>query len=233
MLREIIITLIVGGLNILAWKKSLLDYKGSLASFVIGWVSLFTGSMYFIAFLMFMSIGSLASKYKSKIKEKKGVIQTTRGLGNVLGNGLIPFLFILVEIITQRHIFLAGFFGSIATANADTLASEIGMLSNKKPRLITNLKKVEHGTNGAISLLGELSAFGGALLISIIPLMYLNNYAIIVSVSSLLAGFIGSNFDSLIGAVVERRGLIGNNETNFFAVLSGSITGILVFSLFL
>ncbi len=229
MLSEIIITLIVGGLNIIAWKKELLDLKGSIASFIIGWVSLYSGLMYFIAFLMFMTIGSIASKFRTKTKKEEGVIQVTRGLGNVLGNGLIPFLFILIEIYTQKHVYLAGFFGSIATANADTLASEIGMLSNKKPRLITNLKKVEPGTNGAITILGELSALGGAIIISIIPLFFLSNLAFIVALSSLLAGFIGSNFDSVIGAVAERKGVIGNNGTNFLAVLSGSVAGIIIF----
>ena len=43
--------------------------------------------------------------------------------------------------------FVGGFIGAIATATADTLASEIGIL--QQPRLITTFQKVDPGTDGA------------------------------------------------------------------------------------
>lgn len=229
MLRLIIITLIIGGMNYGAWKKDFLDLKGSLGSFIIGWLSLYAGIMYFLSFTIFMAAGSLAAKYKTKRKAEKGELQKARGIGNVLANGLIPLLFILIEIYTARHVYLAGFFGSIATANADTLASEIGMLSKSKPRLITTLENVEPGKNGAITLLGEISAIAGSLMISVIPILFLTEKVGLVFFSSLLAGFVGSNFDSLIGATLERKGWIGNDFTNFLAVSFGGIVGILIF----
>ena len=43
----------------------------------------------------------------------------------------------------------------------DTLASELGILSKGKPRLITTLKHVPPGTNGAMSVGGTVASVAG------------------------------------------------------------------------
>ena len=49
----------------------------------------------------------------------------------------------------------------------DTLASELGILSPTPPILITTLKSVPPGTNGAISLGGTLASIAGGLIMGI------------------------------------------------------------------
>jgi uncharacterized membrane protein len=43
------------------------------------------------------------------------------------------------------------------------------------------------------------------------------------------AGLVGTNLDSVIGAVLENRGLIGNSGTNLLATLTGGVFAALFF----
>lgn len=56
-----------------------------------------------------------------------------------------------------------------AAAAADTFSSELGILSQSKPRLLTswNLRQVPAGTNGGVTLLGTMAGFLGAFIIAL------------------------------------------------------------------
>ena len=124
--------------------------------------------------------------------------------------------------------FVGGFIGAIATATADTLASEIGVLDTH-PRLITTLQKVDPGTNGAVSVLGTATGIFGAAIIGISAyfLGILENplSAILVSIVS---GTIGCFMDSILGALFENQGLLTNEHVNLIATIVGAIVAILL-----
>ena len=123
--------------------------------------------------------------------------------------------------------FVGGFIGAIATATADTLASEIGIL--QQPRLITTFQKVDPGTDGAVSPLGTVVGMTGALIIGMSSyfLGVISNplSAILVSV---ISGTVGCFMDSLLGATFERANLITNEHVNLLATITGAIIGILL-----
>jgi uncharacterized protein (TIGR00297 family) len=66
-------------------------------------------------------------------------------------------------ITTERFRFcIYAYIGHFACCCGDTFASEIGILSTSQPFLITTLKQVPKGPNGAVSTLGLASSvFGG------------------------------------------------------------------------
>lgn len=219
---------VVTGLGLGSYYFKALDAKGAFAAALLGLSVIELGGVYpFAALLTFVVLGVLATKYKFKEKAKLGAAQSRNGIrswGNVLGNGLAAAIFLIFEHFSHMDVFWAASFAAIATANGDTLASELGKVFGKRPKLITNFKAVNPGTNGAISLEGELFALLGAFIIALfaIPLTS-NEVDILLAVT--LGGFVGVNIDSLIGATLENEGVTNNNSTNFLASLLGGFTG--------
>jgi len=102
----------------------------------------------------------------------------------------------------------------MAAVNADTWATELGVLSPTSPRLITTGQRVPAGTSGGVTALGTLAAFAGGLLIGLTALVLGQveamwgsgaldgGYLWLVPVG-VLAGLAGSTFDSLLGATAQ------------------------------
>jgi uncharacterized protein (TIGR00297 family) len=125
--------------------------------------------------------------------------------------------------------FVAMFVGSVASATADTVASEIGVTGGS-PYLITTLERVPPGTNGGVTLMGEAVALASAGAISLLA-FFLGVIDPITAVACTLAGLVGTNLDSIAGATVENRGIIGNAGTNVIGTLGGGMFALAIFFL--
>ncbi len=154
-----------------------------------------------------------------------GEYEGRRTSKNVISNGVVACF--MAAFGGYYLPFVGGFIGAIATATADTLASEIGVLH--QPRLLTTMQKVDPGTDGAVSLLGTSVGMAGAAIIGIAAyiLGILPNLfpAIVVSV---ISGTVGCFMDSFLGATLERRLMLTNEHVNLIATIVGAIVGILL-----
>ncbi|AEH25376.1 DUF92 domain-containing protein [Pyrococcus yayanosii] len=224
---------LLAALGYISYRMGALNLWGSLTAVLLGYAVLTLGGfLVFGAMLAFLVMGTAATRFRAREKMARGLLDEVqgRGMGNVLGNGLGPVLFLLLEHATSADYGWAAVFSAIATANADTLASEIGKVFGRKPRLITNLRPARPGEEGAISPEGELAALLGALSIGLFALPLTSHDASML-VAVTLGGFAGANVDSLIGAALEKKGYIGNNGTNFLATLAGGLVGMATFLL--
>jgi uncharacterized protein (TIGR00297 family) len=223
-------------IGVLAYKLGFVDITGLISAFVVGFTVWYTGGYALFTILLFFFIGAgFATKYKYKAKKRKGLAQESKGKRswrNVFGSGIIPMIFSIgifisqypsLNIITQYpdlpFLLFGGFVGAVGTTTADTLASEIGVFSKRKPRLITNLRrKVPAGTIGAVSLLGEAVAIASGLIIGLIatifalldplsiPSVYNHSWHIWAIIPlSILTAFMGCNLDSLIGVIAQDK----------------------------
>ncbi len=195
----------------LAHRARSLNRSGALAAGFVGTVIFGIGGWQWAILLLTFFITSSAlsrafKKQKTKLNEKysKG---HERDAGQVFGNGAVATLFAALHGLFPEALWpWLGFAAALAAVNADTWATELGVLNPRPPRMITNLGKVvEKGTSGAVSLVGTLAALAGSALIGLLA-------ALLAPLSSsffptfglvTLAGLIGSLFDSLLGATAQ------------------------------
>lgn len=116
---------------------------------------------------------------------------------------------------------LAASLAALAEAAADTVSSETGQVFGGRPRMITTLRTVEPGRDGAVSLAGTLAGVLAAAAIAGLGAVALRGDAKLFSVA--LGGAIfGLFFDSLLGATVEARGWLNNDAVNFLSTASAA-----------
>ena len=210
--------------GIIVYLTGALDLLGSSFVTIIGMFIVITrGFNWLTILLLFLFLGSAFTKFKSDYKRRIGLKHEQRTIKNVVSNGIVP----VVMALFGNY---AGFIGAIATATADTMASEIGVLS--KPILITSREHVKPGTDGGISLLGTAAGLIGAFIIGLAA--YLINVSPEFTTSiliALFAGMIGCFADSLLGATLERGGLFNNEHVNLSATIIGALVGIIIITL--
>ena len=210
--------LLVGGLLALlvsfsGWRLGWLDLSGSLAAFGMGLIVFGLGGIsWSIVLMVFFVSSSLLSKlFKGRKAESEAYAAkgAKRDAGQVLANGGIASLFVLVHLFFPNNwLPWIGFVAAFAAANADTWATEIGMLSKNPPRMLGNGKLVVKGTSGGVSLTGTLGAAAGAGLVALTAwAVWPWNFGSIQPwfiVILFLAGLAGSFVDSYLGATVQR-----------------------------
>lgn len=188
------------------WRGSLAS-SGALGAMLVG-ACIFTGGGFAwgVVLVAFFVTSSALSHYKERVKEplaEKFQKGHRRDLGQVLANGGAGALFALGNTFCPHPLWLVAFVGAMAAVNADTWATELGVLSKSPPRLISTGRIVAVGTSGGITPLGTFVALCGAMFIGVvvIPFDFPNSLRLLPI--ALVAGLFGALFDSLLGATVQ------------------------------
>ncbi len=193
----------------LAYRAHSLSPSGALAATVLGSVVFGLGGLPWAVLLLGFFITSSAlsrlfGKRKHGLAEKfsKG---STRDAGQVLANGGVAGIFVLLHLIFPAASWpWLAFAGSLAAVNADTWATELGVLSPLMPVNITTFRPVERGSSGGITLTGTLASLGGAALIAFLAVlvMPMPGWPLALLLIS-LAGLAGGLVNLLLGATLQ------------------------------
>ncbi|HWQ65663.1 MAG TPA: DUF92 domain-containing protein [Methanospirillum sp.] len=213
------------GFAYFAYRLKTADIPGLFSAALIGIILIvFAGISWFLIMLAFFILGAASSRYQIDYKKSLHVEQEkggVRGYINVFANGLVSTVAAVGFGVTQHPLFIALYIGSVATAGADTVAGEIGVCSGR-PFLITTFKPVPEGTNGGVSVLGEVAGlFASVFICGCAVLLGVADLPIFIA--GVLGGLIGANLDSLIGEVLENKKIVGNAGTNFLSTLGGGV----------
>ena len=234
----VLIILSAGIVASIRWKK--LTVPAALTGGVLGWLIYAGAGLTGLSMLAaFFIMGTAATSWKKKEKrliKTNDSQQVTRKASQVIANGGVAALTGLGILLfpAYRPLLQIAMAGSLASATADTLSSELGMVTGRRFYHILSFKPDQKGRDGVVSIEGLLIGLAGS---AIIGGLYLlgghytpgnggrslgegrgSAFWIIV-----LAGTVGNLVDSVLGATLERRGMIGNDTVNFLNTLAAAL----------
>ncbi|MGH2453107.1 MAG: DUF92 domain-containing protein [bacterium] len=183
----------------------LLTTGGALAAVAIG-TAVFAGGGWGLALTLIgaFALTGVATRYRrgEKIQPEH---RRGRSAAQVLANGLIPASLAVAAAAFKLPWALAGATGAIAASAADTLATEIGLLTSRPPRLITTGTVVPRGRSGGITLLGTICGIGGAAATALLGRFFLPPPAGPGFLAAAAGGTAAMVADSLLGATLQAR----------------------------
>jgi uncharacterized protein (TIGR00297 family) len=206
---------LMGGLGY--WRRAL-TLSGVVGAILVGTLIFgFGGWVWGLLLITFFVSSSWLSHYRRGQKEalaEKFAKGSQRDIAQALANGGLGAILAVVYGRYPEPLLFAAFVGVMATVNADTWATELGILSRVPPRLLTTGEVVVPGTSGAVTRLGVWASVAGALLIGAVATALTqagsiwsgNGWSLGAISYTLLAvggGLVGSLFDSLLGATVQ------------------------------
>lgn len=219
-----------------AYAKGSVDLSGFFGGLVIGtaiWT--FLGWQGWLVLVIYFVLGVGATKLGYQRKAERKLAQEAggrRSARHAFANTGVPMMAAVFAATTGHpELYLAAFVGAFATAAGDTMGSEIGQLYGKRTFLITSLKPVPPGTEGAVSLEGTLAGLAGSLILAALG-WAVGFYGLLGVVLVTLAGFVGTTLESLIGATIEKAGLLDNESVNFLNTLIGAMVAAGLVALF-
>ena len=210
-----------------AYAAKTVNPSGVVAGFLVGFlIYFFLDWEGYLLLLAFFVIGSGCTKFGYKTKAAHKIAQEgggRRGARHAFANAGVATACALFAAVTDHPIlFGLAFAGAFATAAADTASSEIGQVLGRRTFLLTTFRPVPRGTEGAVSLEGTLAGVVASLVIAAIGAA-VGLYPWIGVLPIVVAAFVGTTFESLVGAALEKRQLLDNEALNFLNTLVGAL----------
>ena len=243
----LIAVFLAGAIGLIAFLLNLLTLDGAHAAVIVGTITFgLGGETAAVVLIVFFLTGSWLAKLNHFWHEKhKHPWEDTRRDGlQVWANAFWFCVFLVIYFVSREQMWYVIAVASLAVANADTWATEIGTLTDRfRTLLITNFKPVPAGVNGGISLNGTLASILGSIFIAAVygGLIVRENSTDFLII--IVCGVLGCIADSYFGALVQTDELdlfipgftyeklvIGNNAVNWMATGVGAMIAFLIYS---
>ncbi|KAL7239809.1 hypothetical protein ACSBR2_005644 [Camellia fascicularis] len=233
LVQPAIAVLLSSAIAIRAFKRNSLNSSGAFLGFIVMFIHIAVNYRLGAMLLVFFFTSSKLTKVGVERKRSIDADFKEGGQRNwiqVLSNsGIATLLVLIVWMMTRSQdkcldskesqlltSLIGGVIGHYSCCNGDTWSSELGILSDAQPQLITTLKPVRRGTNGGVTKAGLLAAAVAGSIIGLTFVLigfFTTRCAYDVALKQLLvipisalAGLCGSVIDSLLGATLQFSG---------------------------
>lgn len=201
---------LAGAVALAAVRLGLLSRSGGWAAAALGTLVFGLGGwQWSLVLITFFATSNGLTRFLSRRKQDLNATFSkggSRDAAQVLANGGVAGLAVAAHALWPLHAWpWWAFCGALAAANADTWATELGVLSRSTPRLITNLRRVPRGASGGVTAFGTAASLAGALCIALCG-MLLRPAGLTLApggefvIGVTLGGLLGSLVDSALGA---------------------------------
>ncbi len=223
-------------LGVLAYKARSVDMSGALVGFLLGTtIYAFLDWRGFLHLAAFFVLGTGTTKIGYQKKAAAKLAQEGGGRRSarhaVANAGVAALLAVFAVVTPYTTLCLVAFVAAFATASGDTVSSELGQLWGRRTFMITTLKPVPRGTEGAVSVEGTVSGLIASFLVALLGHL-VGFYGFAVALLVTVAAFVGTTMESLVGATLEKSGLLDNEAVNFLNTLIGAVAAAALFLIF-
>ena len=190
----------------LLFKFNILTRRGSFVAFLLGfYLAGIGGWPWLMPVLLFFLTSAAFTKLHHAIKDI-GTKSSARNAWQVIANIIWAVTSSALFLLTRNEIFILFFIAFVAAVTADTWASELGPLLNKRCFSLSSMRTVPAGTNGGISFFGSVAALSGAAIISSLSYyVFFGSWQLDIIIIISLSAFLACFADSLLGNFVEEK----------------------------
>jgi uncharacterized protein (TIGR00297 family) len=190
-----------------AHRARALSASGAVAAVVVGTMSSAAGLSWAAMVIAFFVASTLLGRIRADIRARRiGAIVAkggARDAGQVLANGGVFAAAAVGQLLHPSISWLALGGGALASAAADTWATEIGSLTSRPPRDILRWNPVPPGTSGGVTLAGTMASVAGSAFVA--AMAGLAGWPPQAVLGILIGGIAGSLADSILGAAAQVR----------------------------
>ena len=189
-------------------KAKALTLAAALEAVVIILFSCLFGGWFGLVFLLtaYLTIALADHFLKDRTKSIFNSINKKSGPRDfiqVAANGLPATVCILLYALTDHRAFLVAFAAALTEALADSIASDVGVLSKKEPVSICRFRRIPKGLSGGVSLLGSLSSLAATVFCGAIYFLFFRSWQEAIAV--VLLGNLGCLIDSILGDLLQEK----------------------------
>lgn len=190
-------------------KKKAFTLAAALTAGVILMTSAFAAGLagifivlaaYGAIFAVDLVIGKRSEKITASINKKSGA----RGMSQVLVNASAAIAALVLKMIFGGEEWIAVYAVALTECLADSLASDVGVLSKGDPIDLCRLHRIPRGLSGGVSLLGTLAALAGCVFMSLFTLIFFG-FDPKYFFSILVLPMIGVMLDSVLGSLLQAK----------------------------
>ncbi|KAL7117489.1 hypothetical protein ACP275_03G074400 [Erythranthe tilingii] len=233
LVQPLIAAIISAAIAARSFRKKSLDFSGAISGFAVMTIHIAVNYRFGAVLLVFFFTSSMFTKFGEDKKQKVDADYKEGGQRNwiqvIYNSGIGTILVLIVWTLSGSEDYclnskesslltflIGGIIGQYCCCNGDTWSSELGILSDDQPRLITTFKPVRKGTNGGVTKPGLLAAAAGGSVIGVtfVALGFVTTNCssdialkqlLLIPISA-LSGLCGSVIDSLLGATLQYSG---------------------------